>query len=123
MKVRLYGIRNCDTVKKARAWLDAKAVDVDFHDFRSAGVSPELLASWLARTGWQTLFNRLVNRRGLTWKKLPEIRRQQVVDAQSAIALMLESPTVIKRPVLVAGSKLLVGFDTEEYASLCQRSR
>jgi arsenate reductase len=119
MKVRLYGIRNCDTVKKARAWLDAKAVDVDFHDFRSAGVSPELLASWLMQTGWETL----VNRRGLTWKKLSGIRRQQVVDARSAITLMLECPTVIKRPVLEAKSKLLVGFDAEEYASLFQRSR
>jgi arsenate reductase (glutaredoxin) len=119
MKARLYGIRNCDTVNRARAWLEAQSVAVDFHDFKSDGVPQKLLESWIARAGWEAL----VNRRGLTWRRLAEERRAQVVDAGSATALMLESPSVIKRPLLETGARLVVGFDESEYASLFRRAQ
>lgn len=110
----LYGIPNCDTVKKARAWLDAADVAYRFHDFKKAGVPAEALAAWLAAVGWE----RLLNRQGTTWRKLDPARQQQVHDAATAQVLMLEQPSVIRRPVLVHGHALRVGFDADDWALL-----
>lgn len=118
MKARLYGIHNCDTVKQARAWLDTQGVETEFHDFRTAGISPERIASWLKHTNWETL----LNRRGQTWRNLPDAKKIKVKDSISAVALMLESPTLIKRPVLESGTRLLVGFDVGSYASLFKKT-
>lgn len=111
MDIILYGIPNCDTVKKARAWLADRHIDYRFHDLKKAGVSRELLSGWVAATSWETL----VNRRGTTWRGLPEARRAAVVDADSAMALMAESPSVIKRPVVSASGVVHVGFSAELY--------
>ncbi|HEY7231693.1 MAG TPA: ArsC family reductase [Pseudolabrys sp.] len=113
MSVTIYGIRNCDTMKKARAWLDKHGVDYDFHDYKTAGVDRAQLERWAKKVGWETLLNRA----GTTFRKLPE-KDKNGVTATKAIALMLEQPSMIKRPVLAAGGgKLLVGFKPEEYAA------
>jgi arsenate reductase len=117
MRVKVYGIRNCDTVKRARTWLEEKGIDTEFHDYKTEGVSRDKIASWLKHTDWETL----LNRRGTTWRKLPEAKQTAVKDDASATDLMLEQPSIIKRPVLEYGSKILVGFDTESYASLLKR--
>jgi Spx/MgsR family transcriptional regulator len=104
----LYGIPNCDTVKKARTWLTEQGVDYTFHDFKKQGVPAELLPTWLAAVGWQTL----VNRKGTTWRKLDEATRLTVEDDATATALMLAHPSVIKRPVVVWNDgQISVGFD------------
>ena len=110
----LYGIPNCDTVKKARAWLASRGVEVDFHDYKKQGVPEAALREWVKALGWETL----LNRKGTTWRKLDPARQAAVTDAASAIALMLEQPSVIRRPVLVRGKVLNVGFDAEEWAAL-----
>lgn len=110
MTARLYGIRNCDTMKKAWTWLDAHGVAYDFHDYKKAGVSRETLETWVRQVGWE----KLLNRAGTTYKKLPEADRQGV-DEQKAIALMLAQPSMIKRPVLETRGDLLVGFRPESY--------
>ena len=110
----LYGIPNCDTVKKARAWLAGRGVEHAFHDFKKQGVPVVLLDGWIEHLGWEAL----VNRRGTTWRKLDAARQAEVVDAASARALMLEQPSVIRRPVLVRGEVLRVGFDAQEWAGL-----
>lgn len=107
----LYGIKNCDTVKKARRWLDARGIDYRFHDFRADGLEEERLAGWIGTCGWETL----LNRRGTTWRKLPEAARSDLDEAKAA-ALMLREPTLIKRPVLETGREILVGFKEAEYA-------
>lgn len=112
MTVTLYGIPNCDTVKRARAWLDAQGVEHRFHDYKKAGVPAERLDRWLAALGWE----RLVNRSGTTWRKLDEVARERVVDAASAKRLLLEQPSVIKRPVVEwDGGALSVGFDADDW--------
>ena len=112
-KVTVFGIPNCDTVKKARTWLAEQALDVTFHDFKKQGVPADLLPGWLAAVGWQTL----VNRKGTTWRKLDEATRLAVVDDASATALMLANPSVIKRPVVVWGDGAVsVGFSVEDFA-------
>ena len=111
--VTVYGIPNCDTVKKARVWLAEQAVPYIFHDFKKQGVPADLLPKWLAAVGWETL----VNRKGTTWRKLDEATRLAVVDAASATALMLTNPSVIKRPVVVWGDGTVsVGFTAEVFA-------
>lgn len=112
--VTLYGIPNCDTVRKARAWLNAHGVSHEFHDFKKAGVSAALVSGWVGSVGWELL----VNRKGTTWRGLPEARKSNASDATAAIALMLEMPSVIKRPVLAVGNQLHVGFDETRYQSL-----
>ena len=107
MAIVLYGIPNCDTVKRARAWLAGQGHDAAFHDFKKAGVPPEALDRWIAALGWE----RLVNRQGTTWRKLDDATRAAVTDAASARALMLAQPSVIKRPVVDWGTALTVGFD------------
>jgi len=111
MTITMYGIRNCDTVKKARAWLDAQDVDYTFHDYKSSGVDREHLQRWCDELGWETLLNRA----GTTFRKLPEADRHGL-DKRKALALMLAQPSMIKRPVLDLGGQLLVGFKPEVYA-------
>ncbi|QNM97276.1 ArsC family reductase [Chitinimonas koreensis] len=114
MTIKLHGIPNCDTVKKARTWLDSHGQAYEFHDFKKQGVSAEMLSGWIARLGWEPL----VNRQGTTWRKLDPSRQAAVNDAASAIELMLEQPSVIKRPVLVDGERVTVGFKPEIYQTL-----
>ena len=115
MDVTLYGIPNCDQVKKARNWLSEHDVTVHFHDFKKAGVTAELICTWLSRLDR----NSLLNRKGTTWRKLPEQEQQQVIDDASAIECMIKYPSLIKRPVLVVqnGGKteILAGFSEENY--------
>jgi Spx/MgsR family transcriptional regulator len=113
MPTTIYGIRNCDTMKKARAWLDKHGVDYAFHDYKSAGIERVKLEGWAKKAGWETLLNRA----GTTFKKLPDKDKDGVTE-KKAIALMLAQPSMIKRPVLeMPGGKLLVGFKPEEYAA------
>ncbi len=117
MKVILYGIPNCDTVKKARNWLSEQQIAYDFHDFKKAGITAELIQSWLTQTDWQTL----VNRKGTTWRKLTEHEQTSIQDNDTAISCMMQHPSVIKRPVLVIQDQqhtnLLVGYAEENYQS------
>lgn len=110
MSLTLYGIRNCDTVKKARAWLEAHQIDYAFHDYRTAGLAADQLARWCDELGWEGLLNRA----GTTFRKLPEADRQ-ALDSSRAMALMLAQPAMIKRPVLDLGGSRLVGFKPERY--------
>lgn len=110
MTTNLYGIRNCDTMKKAWTWLDQKGVAYDFHDYKKVGVDRARLEGWVKVVGWE----RLLNRAGTTFKKLPEADRENV-DETKAIALMLAQPSMIKRPVLETGGRLLVGFKPADY--------
>jgi len=107
----IYGIKNCDTMKKARGWLESHGVPYGFHDYKSEGVAKDKLKSWCDELGWQTLLNRA----GTTFRKLPDSERENL-DERKAIALMLAQPSMIKRPVLDLGGKLLVGFKPEIYA-------
>jgi arsenate reductase len=112
MPITIYGIKNCDTMKKARAWLDKRGVDYAFHDYKAAGIDRERLERWSKKLGWETLLNRA----GTTFRKLPD-KDKAALDAGKAIALMLDQPSMIKRPVLdLGGGKLLVGFKPEIYA-------
>ena len=111
MPIIIYGIKNCDTMKKARAWLDSHGVDYAFHDYKSAGIERQRLERWAKKMGWETLLNRA----GTTFRRLPD-KDRQVKDAKKAINLMLAQPSLIKRPVLdLGGGKLLVGFKPEIY--------
>ena len=113
MKITIYGIKNCDTMKKARAWLDKRGVDYAFHDYKTAGIERAQLEQWAKHVGWDTLLNRA----GTTFRKLPD-KDKNGVDAKKAIALMLREPSMIKRPVLDLGrGKLLVGFAPEIYGA------
>jgi arsenate reductase len=109
--VTIYGIKNCDTMKKARAWLDDRGVAYGFHDYKSVGVDRGTLERWARATGWETLLNRA----GTTFRKLPDKDKEGLTE-KKAIALMLAQPSMIKRPVLDIGGKLLVGFQPEQYA-------
>jgi len=110
MTLTLYGIKNCDTIKKARAWLDKKGVAYTFHDYKVAGIDAKRLKAWAGEVGWETLLNRA----GTTFRKLPEDEKQNL-DAGKAIALMVAQPSMIKRPVAEKGGKLIVGFKPEIY--------
>ena len=112
MSITIYGIKNCDTMKKARAWLDGHGVAYDFHDYKAAGIGKEKLKAWSDQVGWETLLNRA----GTTFRKLPDSDKEGL-DERKALALMLAQPSMIKRPVLDLGNKLLVGFKPETYAS------
>jgi arsenate reductase len=109
--VTIYGIKNCDTMKKARAWLDARGVGYVFHDYKSAGIETNVLQAWSRAVGWETLLNRA----GTTFRKLPESDKEKLTE-KKAIALMLAQPSMIKRPVLDVGGKLIVGFNSDVYA-------
>src|ERR687897_2867024 len=110
MAVTIYGIKNCDTMKKARAWLDKQGVAYDFHDYKTAGIDRERLERWVKKVGWETLLNRA----GTTFRKLPD-KDKQVSDAKKAIALMLAQPSMIKRPVLDLGRDRLGGFKPDAH--------
>ena len=112
MSITIYGIKNCDTMKKARAWLDKHGVDYSFHDYKTAGVDKDHLARWSKAVGWETLRNRA----GTTFRKLPDADKTNLTE-KKAMALMLAQPSMIKRPVLDVGGKLLVGFKPENYAA------
>jgi arsenate reductase len=109
--MKVYGIRNCDTMKKAMNWLDENGITYEFIDYKKAGVAAAGLPDWNQRAGWETL----LNRRGLMWKKLSEAERADVDEAK-ALLLMAQYPALIKRPVLDTGKQLLVGFSPENYA-------
>jgi arsenate reductase len=111
MSITIYGIKNCDTMKKARAWLDSHDVAYDFHDYKTAGIDSSKLKQWSGKLGWETLLNRA----GTTFKKLPDADKEGL-DERKAIALMLAQPSMIKRPVLDLSGKLVVGFKPEIYA-------
>ena len=111
MPITIYGIKNCDTMKKARTWLDKQGVEYAFHDYKTAGIDRDRLERWSKKAGWETLLNRA----GTTFKKLPD-KDKTALDEKKAIALMLAQPSMIKRPVLdLGGGKLLVGFKPELY--------
>jgi arsenate reductase len=113
----IYGIRNCDTMKKARAWLDGQGVAYAFHDYKTAGIDRARLEGWARKVGWETLLNRA----GTTFRKLAEADKVGLSE-NKAIALMLGQPSMIKRPVLeLGGGKLLVGFKPEEYTKVLNR--
>jgi Spx/MgsR family transcriptional regulator len=109
----LYGIRNCDTVKKARAWLDQRGVEYRFHDYKVAGINMARLDRWCGEVGWEVLLNRA----GTTFRKLADSRKENL-NLEKAVALMLAQPSVIKRPVVELNGKLVVGFKPELYKSL-----
>jgi Spx/MgsR family transcriptional regulator len=113
----LYGIPNCDKVRKARRWLDDHAVAYRFHDLRKDGLAQPLLRAWVAELGWDAL----LNRGGTTWRSAPAELKSRI-DAESAIAFLLESPTAIKRPVLDTGGKRVIGFSESLYQSLFERT-
>ena len=112
-KTVLYGIKNCDTIKKARAWLDEHDVAYTFHDYKSAGVSRGDLEHWCQTHGWETVLNRA----GTTFRKLPDVDKAGLTEAK-AVALMLAQPSMIKRPILAIGSKTFVGFSAEQYGAV-----
>jgi arsenate reductase len=113
MKTTIYGIKNCDTMKKARAWLEAHGVDYDFHDYKTVGIDRATLEKWIKTVGWEVLLNRA----GTTFRKLPDDAKQDI-DEWKAIRLMLEQPSMIKRPVLEQGRTLLVGFTEDRYSAI-----
>lgn len=111
--VTLYGISNCDTIKKARRWLEQAGVDYRFHDYRKNGLERITLEQWAAELGWEPL----LNRRGTTWRKLPEEDKASITQ-EKAIDLMLEQPAMIKRPLLEAGQQKVLGFSEQQYNNL-----
>ena len=110
MSIILYGIKNCDTVKKARRWLEAQQIEYAFHDFRVDGLSQDMLKDFLKQVDWETL----LNKRGTTWRKLSE-NQKQGISKQKAIALMYENPALIKRPVLYYEGEYFVGFSENKF--------
>ena len=112
MSVEFYGIPNCDTVKKARKWLDVQGVAFTFHDYKKEGADPAKLAAWAERVGWE----KLINRAGTTFRKLPD-EAKQGIDETKALALMAEHPSTIKRPVVEYPGGLLVGFKEAEWVA------
>src|SRR5687767_1140497 len=113
MRITIYGIRNCDTMKKARTWLESNGVAHDFHDYKVSGIDRAKLEAWAKQVGWEVLLNRA----GTTFRKLPETAKTGLTEAK-AIKLMLEQPSMIKRPVLERGKSLLVGLSPEKYFAL-----
>jgi arsenate reductase (glutaredoxin) len=112
MSIILYGIPNCDTVKKARLWLDGKGVDYKFYDYKKQGVDEAALRDWVSEAGWQALLNRA----GTTFRKLPEAERADL-DAGKAVTIMLANPSAIKRPVVTGAGAILIGFKSDDWAA------
>ena len=111
--VTVYGIKNCDTMKKARRWLESKKIAYHFHDYKAAGIDKAALEGWVKKVGWQVLFNRA----GTTFRKLSDADKEDMTE-RKAVALMLAQPSMIKRPVLDIKGRLTVGFKPEEYKRL-----
>ncbi|MCB5322273.1 ArsC family reductase [Yersinia intermedia] len=115
---KVYGIKNCDTIKKARRWLEEQGIAYQFHDYRVDGLSDERLQGFIDKLGWEPL----LNTRGTTWRKLPQAQRDAITDALAAKALMLEQPAIIKRPLLEAtNGEMLLGFKIESYQLFIQQ--
>ncbi|WP_461538357.1 ArsC family reductase [Spongorhabdus nitratireducens] len=110
--ITLYGIPNCDTMKKARRWLDANGIEYHFHNYKKDGIDSATLQNWCDALGWETV----LNRRGTTWRRLPEADRESI-DEASAIRLMQENTSLIKRPILDAAGKLSAGFSDADYTT------
>lgn len=118
--LRLYGIKNCDTIKKARRWLEEQGIAYQFHDYRVDGLSDECLQGFINKLGWEPL----LNTRGTTWRKLPQAQRDAITDAPTAKVLMLEQPAIIKRPLLeAANGAMLLGFNIESYQHFIQQNQ
>ncbi len=111
--VTLYGIKNCDTIKKAKLWLELNNIDYQFHDFRVDGISKSLVTTWTKQLEWETL----LNTRSTTWRKLPDAQKDNI-NKSRAIALMLEQPAMIKRPVLTVKNRVYVGFKDDTYKEI-----
>ena len=111
--ITLYGIPNCDTIKKARKWLQAHDVEYKFHNYKADGVPGKKLESWVKQVGWEVL----LNRRGTTWRKLDDATKENVTE-KSAIQLMLDNPSIIKRPILEIDNKITVGFSDSDYKQI-----
>ena len=118
-KVQVFGIPSCSSVKKARAWLAEHGVAHDFHDFKKQGLSESHLDQWLRSVDWQTL----INRKGTTWRGLPKMTQNTVLDQASARAVMLAHPSLVKRPVVVAGTRIIVGVNPEAWSSVVSTYR
>ena len=112
-EIVLYGIANCDTIKKARNWLQDREIDFEFHDYRKQGLDPELLHDLVSGLGWEAL----LNRRGTTWRNLPDATKNNIEEI-SAIEAMLQNPALIKRPILAKGDTLHLGFNAEQYEEI-----
>lgn len=112
MRAEVYGIPNCETVKKALAWLGKHQVDVEFHDFKKEGLSAQKVKAWLKHADW----TQLLNRSGMTWRRLDEETKASITTAAAATQLMCEQPSIVKRPVIEYGAKLMLGFDPQHYA-------
>ena len=111
--IKIYGIPNCDTMKKARRWLEASGIEYDFHDYKKLGVPEKNLKNWVQQTGWEAV----LNKRGTTWRKLDDDIKSNI-DEAAAIQVMLDNPSIIKRPVLESDKLLLIGFKQDEYKQL-----
>jgi len=111
--IKIYGIPNCDTMKKARKWLENNGVEYEFHDYKKQGVPETNLKKWVKSAGWEVV----LNKRGTTWRKLPDDIKDNI-DEDSSIQVMLDNPSAIKRPVLEDGKTILVGFKEDEYKTL-----
>ena len=109
----MYGIKNCDTIKKARKWLEDNGIEYQFHDYKKDGLDPQLLKSWVAELGWEAL----LNKRGTTWRKLPDDVKDNI-DEASAIEVMLDNNSIIKRPLLDTGSSKTLGFKADDYSKI-----
>ncbi len=109
----MYGIKNCDTIKKAKKWLEAENIEFTFHDYKKEGVDEALFKSWISELGWEAL----INRRGTTWRKLPDEQKENMNDT-SALAAMLDNPSIIKRPLLIHNGQKTLGFKAEEYTAI-----
>lgn len=116
VSVILYGIKNCDTMNKARAWLDRNDISYSFHDYKTAGIDRDRLSRWIGKVGWETLLNRA----GTTFRKLPDAEKEGLSE-KKAVTLMLTQPSMIKRPVLEKGNELLIGFKPELYEAAFRR--
>ena len=110
MTITMYGIKNCDTIKKARTWLEGRGISYGFHDYKVSGIDRERLSAWVDELGWE----KLLNRAGTTFRKLPDTDRE-TIDRDKAIALMLAQPSMIKRPLLDLGDRRILGFKASEY--------
>lgn len=115
--ITVYGIPNCDTIKKTLVWLKEHKIEYVFHDYKQQGISREKLEEWTKQKDWELIFNR----KSTSWRELPPARQKKVVDAGTAIKEMLENNSIIKRPVIEYGKKLLVGFSPDEYATVFKK--
>lgn len=115
--MKVYGIPNCNTVKKSINWLKGNNLQFEFHDYKKKGITPEKLEEWVKQVGWE----KLVNKKGTTWRGLPGEQQQKITNKKAAIELMIEKPSIIKRPVIENDGKLVVGFDEEEYQTTIKK--